>query len=116
MNMSSTGASLTLTILIERQFNGEYAAIDEVNHDLGRPVDYGKAAIIDLAPCAADRSRQTPNKTMFAERPHNCGRINKAVGGSADGASGFKIDRRNKIRRLPRVRLYNDCSEAILQF
>src|SRR5262249_13383193 len=43
--------SQTLTILIERQPDGEYAAIDEANHDLGWPVGYGKtkrAAIEDL--------------------------------------------------------------------
>jgi hypothetical protein len=43
--------SQTLTILIERQPNGEYTAIDEANHDLGGPVGYGKtkrAAIDDL--------------------------------------------------------------------
>jgi hypothetical protein len=34
--------SQTLTILIERQPDGEYAAIDEANHDLGWPVGYGK--------------------------------------------------------------------------
>ena len=41
----------TLTILVERQPDGEYAAIDEANHDLGWPVGYGKtrrAAIDDL--------------------------------------------------------------------
>ena len=33
--MSGISNSQTLTILIERQPDGEYAAIDEVNHDLG---------------------------------------------------------------------------------
>ena len=49
--MSGISDSQTLTILIERQPNGEYAVIDEVNHDLGWPVGYGKtkrAAIDDL--------------------------------------------------------------------
>ena len=49
--MSSIGDSLTLTIRIERQPNGEYAAIDEANHDLGWPVGHGKtkrAAIDDF--------------------------------------------------------------------
>jgi hypothetical protein len=39
------------TILIERHPDGEYAAIDEANNDLGWPVGYGKtkrAAIDDL--------------------------------------------------------------------
>ena len=40
--MSSISNSHTLTILIERQPNGEYAAIDEANNDLGWPVGYGK--------------------------------------------------------------------------
>ena len=40
--MSGTGDSETLTILIVRQRNGEYAAIDQANHDLGSPVGYGK--------------------------------------------------------------------------
>jgi len=31
--MSGIGNSQTLTILIERQLDGEYAAIDEANHD-----------------------------------------------------------------------------------
>jgi len=49
--MSGIGNSQTLTILIERQPNGEYAAIDKAKHDLGLPVGYGKtrrAAIDDL--------------------------------------------------------------------
>ena len=49
--MSDISNSQTLTILIERQPDGEYAAIDEANHDLGWPVGYGKtrrAAIDDL--------------------------------------------------------------------
>jgi hypothetical protein len=49
--MSRISNSQTLTILIERQPNGEYAAIDEANNDLGGPVGYGKtrrAAIDDL--------------------------------------------------------------------
>src|SRR5215472_15607934 len=49
--MSGTSNSLTLTILIERQPDGEYAAIDEANNDLGWPVGYGetrRAAIDDL--------------------------------------------------------------------
>ena len=49
--MSGISNSQTLTILIEKQPDGEYAAIDEVNHDLGWPVGYGKAwrpAIDDL--------------------------------------------------------------------
>jgi hypothetical protein len=49
--MSGMSNSQTLTILIERQPDGEYAAIDEANHDLGWPVGYGKtkrAAIEDL--------------------------------------------------------------------
>ena len=49
--MSGMGNSQTLTILIERQPDGEYAAIDEANHHLGWPVGYGKskrAAIEDL--------------------------------------------------------------------
>jgi hypothetical protein len=49
--MSGISNSQTLTILIEKQPNGEYAAIDEANHDLGSPVGYGKtkrAAIDDL--------------------------------------------------------------------
>ena len=33
--MSGISNSLTLTILIERQPDGEYAAIDEANNDLG---------------------------------------------------------------------------------
>ena len=33
--MSGISNSQTLTILIERQPDGEYAAIDEANHDLG---------------------------------------------------------------------------------
>jgi hypothetical protein len=49
--MSGFTNSQTLSILIERQPNGEYAAIDEANNDLGWPVGYGKtkrAAIDDL--------------------------------------------------------------------
>ena len=49
--MSGIGNSQTLTIRIERQPNGEYAAIDEANNDLGWPVGHGKtkrAAIDDL--------------------------------------------------------------------
>ena len=49
--MSGISNSQTLTILIERQPDGEYAVIDEVNHDLGWPVGYGKTkrvAIDDL--------------------------------------------------------------------
>jgi hypothetical protein len=49
--MSSISKSQTLTILVERQPDGEYAAIDEADHDLGSPVGYGKtkrAAIDDL--------------------------------------------------------------------
>jgi hypothetical protein len=49
--MSGIGNCQTLTILIERQPDGEYAAIDEANNDLGWPVGYGKtrrAAIDDL--------------------------------------------------------------------
>jgi hypothetical protein len=49
--MSGISNSQTLTILIERQPNGEYAAIDEANNDLGWPGGYGKtkrAAIDDL--------------------------------------------------------------------
>ena len=49
--MSGIGNSQTLTILVERQPDGEYAAIDEANHDLGWPVGYGKtkrAAIDDF--------------------------------------------------------------------
>jgi len=38
--MSGISNSQTLTILIERQPDGEYAAIDEANHDLGWPVGY----------------------------------------------------------------------------
>jgi len=34
-NVSGIGNSQTLTILIERQPDGEYAAIHEANHDLG---------------------------------------------------------------------------------
>jgi hypothetical protein len=34
-NVSGIGNSQTLTILIEQQPDGEYAAIDEANHDLG---------------------------------------------------------------------------------
>jgi hypothetical protein len=40
--MSGISNSQTLTILIERQPDGEYAAIDEANNDLGWPVGYGK--------------------------------------------------------------------------
>ena len=49
--MSGMSNSQTLTILIERQPDGEYAATDEANHDLGWPVGYCKtkrAAIDDL--------------------------------------------------------------------
>jgi hypothetical protein len=49
--VSGLSDSQTLTILIEKQPDGEYAAIDEANHDLGWPVGYGKAtraAIDDL--------------------------------------------------------------------
>ena len=49
--MSGISNSQTLTILIERQPDGQYAAIDVANHDLGSPVGYGKtrrAAIDDL--------------------------------------------------------------------
>ena len=49
--MSGIANPQTLTILIERQPDGEYAAIDEANNDLGWPVGYGKtrrAAIDDL--------------------------------------------------------------------
>jgi hypothetical protein len=49
--MSGISNSQTLIILIERQPSGEYAAIDEANHDLGWPVSHGKtkrAAIDDL--------------------------------------------------------------------
>jgi hypothetical protein len=49
--MSGISNSQTLTILIERQLDGEYAAIDEANDDLGWPVGHGKtrrAAIDDL--------------------------------------------------------------------
>jgi len=47
----SISNSQTLAILIERQPNGEFAAIDEANNDLGWPVGYDKtkcAAIDDL--------------------------------------------------------------------
>jgi len=49
--VSGLSDSQTLTILIEKQPDGEYAAIDEANHDLGWPVGCGKtkrAAIDDL--------------------------------------------------------------------
>jgi hypothetical protein len=49
--MSVISNSQPLTILIERQPDGEYVAIDEANHDLGWPVGCGKtkrAAIDDL--------------------------------------------------------------------
>ena len=43
--MSGMSNSETLTILIERQPDGKYAAIDEANHDLGWPVGYGKTKL-----------------------------------------------------------------------
>ena len=43
-NMSGIRNSQTLTILIERQPDGEYAAIDEANHELGWTVGYGKTS------------------------------------------------------------------------
>jgi hypothetical protein len=36
------------TILIERQPNSEYTAIDEANHDLGWPVGHGKTKRADI--------------------------------------------------------------------
>ena len=54
--MSGIGNSQTLTILIERQPDGEYAAIDEANHDLGCPVGYGKTSAL---PSKTSSSRWT---------------------------------------------------------
>jgi hypothetical protein len=68
--MSGIGSSKTLTILIERQPNREYAAIDEANHDLGWPVGYGKtkrAAIDDLI----DQMDERP------DRRSSCGVIHR---------------------------------------
>ena len=45
--MSGMSNSETLTILIERQPDGEYAAIDKANHDLGWPVGKTKRAAIE---------------------------------------------------------------------
>ena len=63
--MSGIGNSQTLTIRIERQPDGEYAAIDEANHDLGWPVGYGKtkrAAIDDLI-------EQMDERGLLKDRP-----------------------------------------------
>jgi hypothetical protein len=44
--MNGISNSQTLTILIERQPNGEYAAIDEANNDLGWPVGYARPSAL----------------------------------------------------------------------